>query len=188
MARFCAIADLDEAARLGMNALELGEDVELRREVSAWLESLGEPARAAAVLKPIAAAAPLDRSEAAYVLVRIGILKARGSAAAGAAEAFAAAATMDPGDPFPAEAWAALSSWAAESVAPGPAAEAFVEAARRHDAQGHGEPALEDLWRASAADPASRVAAAALAWSASSATVETRRSTRSAACAGAPLG
>src|SRR5580692_7962294 len=37
--------DLDEAVELAINALEVGEDIELRRELAAWLESLGEPAR-----------------------------------------------------------------------------------------------------------------------------------------------
>jgi cellulose synthase operon protein C len=155
--------DLDEAVELAMSTLLLDEDVELRRELSAWLESLGEAARAAATLKPIAARANTDRSDAAYVLVRTGILKARASAAAAAAEAFVAAASVDATDPVPMELLAGLSGWAAASVSPPAAAEAYIEAALRRRALGQDEAALEDLWRALAADPSSEPAASALA-------------------------
>ena len=146
-----------------MSALLLGEDVELRRELSAWLESLGEAARAAATLKPVASLVNAEGGDAAYVLIRTGILKARASAASGAAEAFTAAATLDAADAFPVELLAGLSAWAAASVSPQAAAEAYVEAARRRKALGQDEAALEDLWRALAADPSSEAAASALA-------------------------
>src|SRR5580658_3184628 len=90
--------DLDEAVELAAASLEVGEDAELRRELAAWLESLGEAARAAAALRPIAALPDVQASEAAYVLVRTGVLKARAGAAAGAAAAFEAALPMDPDD------------------------------------------------------------------------------------------
>src|SRR5580692_3183137 len=76
--------DLDEAVELGTTALSLGADLELRREVSAWLESLGEASRAASVLKPVVSTTEIESAEVAYVLVRTGILKARAGAAAGA--------------------------------------------------------------------------------------------------------
>jgi tetratricopeptide (TPR) repeat protein len=155
--------DLDEAVELGMSALLLGEDIELRREVSAWLESLGDAGRAAATLKPLASLAGIDAIEAAYILVRTGILKARASAASGAAEAFAAAASIEPTDATPLELLAGLSAWAAASVSPPEGAEAYVEAARRRRALGQDAAALEDMWRAITADPSSEVAARALA-------------------------
>jgi tetratricopeptide (TPR) repeat protein len=162
--------DLDEAVELAVQALLAGpevrrephEDVELRREVAAWLESLGEASRAAAALRPIAAMPEVDSAEAAYVLVRTGVLKARAGAAAGAAAAFEAALPIDPDDPLPGELLGAVSEWEAEAVSPAAAAEAYVEAARRRAAQGHDEGELEDLWRAFASDPGSGRAVQAL--------------------------
>src|SRR5215472_6022218 len=73
--------DLDEAARLAEKALELGEDGELRRELAAWLESLGEAEYAAATLESLARTEGIEPPEAAYVLVRVGVLYARGGLA-----------------------------------------------------------------------------------------------------------
>src|SRR5580698_4302257 len=84
--------DLDEAVEHAEAALGVAEDVELRRELSSWLESLGESARAAAVLKPIASMVDVEPQEAAYVLVRSGVLQARAGLAVEAAAAFGAAA------------------------------------------------------------------------------------------------
>jgi tetratricopeptide (TPR) repeat protein len=147
--------DIDEAADLAARALEMGEDIELRRELAAWLESLGEPARAAATLRAIAAMPEVDSAEAAYVLVRTGVLKARAGAAAGAAAAFEAALPIDPDDPLPAELLGAVAEWAEGAVVAALAAESYVEAARRRARQGDDEAALEDAWRAFAADATS---------------------------------
>src|SRR5260221_7691188 len=68
--------DLDQAVALATSALSFAEDTELRWELSAWLESLGEPARAAAALKPIASSPDVASAAAAYVLVRTGALRA----------------------------------------------------------------------------------------------------------------
>jgi tetratricopeptide (TPR) repeat protein len=155
--------DLDQAVDLAAEALEAGEDTELRRELAAWLQSLGEPGRAAAVLRPIAALPNVDSAEAAYVLVRTGVLKARAGAAAGAATAFEAAAPIDPADALPAELLGAIADWAPEAVTPFQAAEAYVEAARRRAAAGSDEAQLEDLWRAFSGCPSSATAALALA-------------------------
>src|SRR5579859_6718731 len=87
--------DLDQAVDLATSALQLREDVELRRELAAWLESLGDAARAAATLRPIASLPDIDAADAAYVLIRTGVLKARCGAAAGAAAAFEAALATD---------------------------------------------------------------------------------------------
>jgi tetratricopeptide (TPR) repeat protein len=153
--------DLGEAVDLAMSALLLGEDVELRREVSAWLETLGDDARAAAMLQPVASVPNSDRSEAARVLVRAGVLKARAGGALGAAEAFVSAGSNDPIDPTPMDLLGGLSAWAAASVSPSTSSEAYLEAARRRKALGR-EDAFEDLWRAVAADASSEAAATAL--------------------------
>ncbi|HEX3769684.1 MAG TPA: hypothetical protein VHV30_02410 [Polyangiaceae bacterium] len=154
--------DLDEAVRLASEALAIGEDIELRREVAAWLESLGAASRAATVLKPIASLADVESQEASYVLVRVGVLKARAGEAAGAAAAFDAAVSIDAGDALPAELFGALSAWREEAVSPSDAADAYVEAARRRAAAAQDEAQLEDLWRAFAIDAAHEATAAAL--------------------------
>ncbi len=155
--------DLDEAVDLGTTALSLGDDIELRREVSAWLESLGEAARAASVLKPVATTVDVDTAEVAYALVRSGVLKARAGAAAGAATAFHAAMSIDPDDALPAELLGALSAWQPDAVSASAGAEAYVEAARRRVAQWQQDAQHEDLWRAFSADPGNELAADALA-------------------------
>ncbi|HEY5318809.1 MAG TPA: hypothetical protein VIJ20_12545, partial [Solirubrobacteraceae bacterium] len=117
--------DLDEAVDLAVEALRGGDDIELRRELAAWLESLGEFARAAGALRPIAAMPEVESAEAAYVLVRTGVLKARGGAAAGAAAAFEAALPIAPDDPLPAELLGALAEWEPDAVERTAAAEAY---------------------------------------------------------------
>ncbi len=155
--------DLDQAVELAGKALAIGEDVELRREMAAWLESLGESTRAALALKLIASMSDVESQEASYVLVRTGVLKARAGTAAGAAAAFEAAVSIDPLDALPAELLGALSAWQADAVPPSEAAEAYVEAARRRAAAGEDEAELEDLWRAFAIDESSDVVIEALA-------------------------
>jgi hypothetical protein len=154
--------DLDEAVDLAVEALRVGDDVELRRELSSWLEGLGEAARAAGVLRPIAAMPEVESAEAAYVLVRTGVLKARAGAAAGAAAAFEAALPIAADDPLPAELLGALAEWEPDAVSLPAAAEAYVEASRRRAAQENDEAELEDLWRALAIDGTSEVAVKAL--------------------------
>jgi hypothetical protein len=155
--------DLDEAVDLATTALSLGADIELRRELSAWLEGLGEAVRAANALKPIAASVDMESVETAHVLVRTGLLKARAGAASGAATAFEAATAIDPEDALPGELLGALSGWQSDAVSAALAAEAYVEAARRRAARWHEQAEYEDLWRAVAADPSSETAVDALA-------------------------
>ena len=155
--------DLDEAVANASAALVLSDDVELRRELSSWLESLGESARAAAVLKPIASMIDVEAQEAAYVLVRAGVLQARAGLAVGAAASFGAAAAIDSSDPLPPELLAALSAWPQDegeggAVSPEDAADAYVEAARRRAALQQAEAELDDLWRAVTAQPESEAA------------------------------
>jgi hypothetical protein len=154
--------DLDEAVMLAATALSLGEDIELRREMAAWLESLGASARAAVALKPIASMSDVESQEASYVLVRTGVLKARAGEAAGAAAAFDAAMSIDAADALPAELFGALSAWQDGAVSAADASDAYVEAARRRSAAAQDEAQLEDLWRAFAIDAAHEGAASAL--------------------------
>jgi tetratricopeptide (TPR) repeat protein len=154
--------DLDEAVEHATAALAVAEDAELRRELSSWLESLGESARAAAILKPIASMADVESQEAAYVLVRAGVLQARAGLALGAAAAFGAAAAVDASDPLPPELLARLSAWpegedegGGPPVTPADAADAYVEGARRRASLQQDDVELEDLWRAVDADPRS---------------------------------
>jgi tetratricopeptide (TPR) repeat protein len=165
LARWLSSRDrnLDEAVELATTALSLGVDLELRREVSAWLESLGDPGRAAAVLKPIAANAEGESADIAFVLVRAGVLKARAGAGAGAAAAFEAAMSIEEEEPLAAELLGTLWAWDPEAVPPPLGAEAYVEAARRHAAAGHLDGEYEDLWRAWATDPTSANATEAVA-------------------------
>jgi len=155
--------DLDEAVELGSTALKAGEDIELRRELAAWLESLGEPAAAAAVLKPIASLRDVDSGDAADVLVRVGILRARAGAAEAAATAFDAALSVDGTDALAGELLGALSSWQPGVVPASAAIEAYLESAHRRAARGQDDAELLDLWRAFEADPSSDVAARTLA-------------------------
>jgi hypothetical protein len=154
--------DLDQAVELGTTALKCGEDVELRREVAAWLESLGEPARAAALLKPIASLTDVDSGDAGYVLVRVGILRARAGAAAAAAAAFEAAISVDGADALASELLASLHAWQPGVVPAAAAIDSYLESARRRAAHKQSEAELLDLWRAFEADPSSDVAARAL--------------------------
>ncbi len=162
--------DLDEAVALATSALSLGDDIELRRELAAWLESLGQSARAAGALKPIASMSDVESQEASYVLVRTGILKARAGEAAGAAAAFDAAISIDASDALPAELLGALSAWPEAAVRPDDAAETYVEAAKRRSAAAQYEAELEDLWRAFSMAPASDAVSRALV-----SALETRR-------------
>lgn len=155
--------DLDDAVELATSALKFGQNIELRRELAAWLESLGEPARAAAVLKPIASQSNIESTEAAYVLVRAGILKARAGAAAAAAAAFEAALAIDSVDPLPAELLATLWAWQPEVVPASAAIDAYLESARRRASLKQDDAELVDLWRAFAVAPSSDNAARALA-------------------------
>jgi len=154
--------DLGDAVHMATTALALGEDIELRRELAAWLESLGASARAAAALKPIASMSDVESQEASYVLVRTGVLKARAGEAAGAAAAFDAAVSIDAVDALPAELFGALSAWQDGAVSAADASDAYVEAARRRSAVAQDEAQLEDLWRAFAIDAAHEGAATAL--------------------------
>jgi hypothetical protein len=176
LARFLASRgkDLDEATSLALHALRMTDggltsfdgarsttsDVELRRELSHWLESLGEAGLAAAVLRPIVESSG-EPAMAAAVLVRVGVLHARAGDPSGAGEAFEEAARRDAGDALALELRGTLAAWAPDVVTPSSAAVSYVDAAIRRSAS-NGDP-LEDLLRAFEAEPTSSVATSALA-------------------------
>jgi cellulose synthase operon protein C len=154
---------LNEATALAGRALELGEDPELRLELSTWLENLGDAAAAAHVLRPLAASAGTDPADAARVLMRVGVLQARAGNASAASDAFVKAAATHPSDALALEFYGTLTSWAPDVVSSREAAEAYVEAAARRLAQGAVDAQMEDLLRAFDIDPSSSQAVAALA-------------------------
>jgi hypothetical protein len=165
LARWLAARDrgLDEATSLGRRSLELGEDVELRLELSTWLENLGDAAAAAHALRPVALAPGLELDEAARVLTRVGVLHARAGDAAASSNAFVRAAATHFAEGQALELLGTLSAWAPDVVHPNEAAEAYVEAATRRLAAGALDAQMEDLLRAFDIDPTSSPAVAALA-------------------------
>ena len=176
LARFLASRgrDLDEATSLALRALRMNDggltsfdatwsttsDAELRRELSNWLESLGEAGLAAAVLRPIVESTG-EPALAAAVLVRVGVLHARAGDPSGAGEAFEDAARLDPSDVIALELRGTLAAWAPDVVTSSSAAVSYVDAAIRRGAS-NGDP-VEDLLRAFEADPMSSVATSELA-------------------------
>jgi hypothetical protein len=176
LARWLVSRDRDfaEAVSLASAALDaVPSDFELRRELSSWFESLGDHARAADLLEVGAGA--LEGAERAYVLVCVGVLRARSSDAARARGAFEAAAALDSSDAIGDEMLGALAAWAGHAVLPSVGATAYVEAARRRGASGSADAELEDLLRAVACDAQSESAARALA------AAQEKRSTAAAA-------
>ena len=155
--------DLDEAVDLALEALRGGDDVELRREVAAWLESLGEAGARGG--RP-----PANRVDAGR-RVGGGVVRPRADGRAQGARRSRRPARRRvrrravhrrPSDPLPAELLGALAEWEPDAVPDEAAAEAYVEAARRRASQGSDEAELEDLWRAFAVDATSGRAVQAL--------------------------
>jgi tetratricopeptide (TPR) repeat protein len=153
--------ELDVATRLGRRALMLGDDPTLREELAVWFVSLGEPALAASTLRPLAESRTGE--EASTLLLRIGVLLARAGEARAASEALAEAAEMNPADPVSPETRAALAAWAPSAVSPEQAAEAYLVASERREAQNDRAGAFENLMRAFEIAPAYPAAAERLA-------------------------
>jgi tetratricopeptide (TPR) repeat protein len=166
--------DLDQAVLLATNALLVKDDRELRCELAAWLECLGDAARAAETLAPLAtieapslradgSSAAREDAVGATMLLRIGVLSARAAEAGAASDAFARAAEVDVRDPLSCELRGSLAAWAPEVVSPEQAAEAYLDAAGRRERAGALDAQLENLWRAFDADPTSDRVASDLA-------------------------
>ena len=149
----------DEAASLGLRAIRIRDDAELRREVAEWLESLGEPALAAAVMGPLAAGA--ETGPAVTILARVAMLYARAGDAEGAVDVLEEASERDAHAALPLELRGTIAGWAPETLSHREAALAFTRGSERRGAVG-GDP-FEDLLRAFEVDPTSAVAADALA-------------------------
>ncbi len=169
---------LDVATRLARRALLLGDDPVLREELAGWFVSLGEPALAAATLRPLVA--PTGGPEAQALLVRIGVLLARAGEARAASDALADAVDADAQDPVAAELRASIATWAPAAVAPEEAAAAYLLAAKRREAKGDRSGAFEALMRAfeiapAHADAAETLASALLARGRAGAADEVRR-------------
>ena len=90
---------LDQATRLARRSLLLGEDPQLREQLSSWFASLGRLALAAGTLEPL-----LDRQlsgpERTRLWIRIAVLRARAGEAEASAEALTQAAKADRGPPL----------------------------------------------------------------------------------------
>src|SRR5580692_3255620 len=167
LARWLAARDRDlgEAVARAVEALSFAPDLDLRRELSSWLESLGDAARAAAVLEPVAVDPAVSSAEIAHVLVRVGMLKARAGDGQGAIVAFQGALAADDADALAPELLGAVSGWEDGETSARRAADAYVEAAHRRASQWQHDALIEDQWRAIGADITSEVATGALATS-----------------------
>ncbi|MCB9584405.1 MAG: hypothetical protein H6718_03365 [Polyangiaceae bacterium] len=156
-------SELDTATRLARRALVLGEDPQLREELSGWFAGLGEPALAAATLRPAA----LERSpeQAALILTRIAVLEARAGSPESAVDVLSDAGQKAPNDALIVELLGAIGAWAPAAITPARAADAYVEGARRREARGERAAAFEDLLRAFELCPESAIAAELLAQS-----------------------
>ncbi len=138
--------ELDSATKLARRALLLGHDAALREELAGWFAALGEPALAAATLRPLVA--DLSGAAAARILTRIGVSLGRAGDAAGAADALFDAAREDPADAVAPELQAGIGAWAEDAVSSERAAEGYLEGFRRREASGDRAAAFEDLLRA----------------------------------------
>lgn len=153
--RGCGLA---EATKLARRSLLMGEDPELREELSSWFASVGELQLAAGTLEALTERT-LGAQSLAALWLRIAVLRARSGDAKAATQALRSAFEADPTDPLPLELLAMLRGWAPEQISKGRAAQALLEAARRRKGRGEDRAAFEDLLKAVEADPASVAAA-----------------------------
>lgn len=153
--------ELDVATKLARRALVLGDDNDLREELSSWFSALGEPGLAGATLTPLVDTQSGEQQ--ARTLIRMAVFAGRNGNAATAAVALSSAAQANPADPVPEELRGAIGTWSKEAVPPAEAALSYVEAARRREAIGDTAGAFEDLLRAFDIAPEVRVVAERLA-------------------------
>lgn len=153
--------ELDLATKLARRALVLGDDAELREELSAWFSALGEPGLAGATLTPLVETETGEQQ--ARTLIRVAVFAGRSGNAARAADALSAAAQANPADPVPEELLGAIGTWSKEAVPAGDAALSYLEAAQRRELLGDSAGAFEDLLRAFDLAPDVRAVAERLA-------------------------
>lgn len=146
------------AIELAERALLLDENPRLREELVGWLVAAGEPRRAAEALRPLV---PFDNPrKAARLLLRIGVLLARGDDVPGALAAFDEAARLDPENLEAPEFAGTLASADEGKLARERGAKAFIEAYERAE---EGEARRLSLLRAFELLPESSEVAEALA-------------------------
>lgn len=154
--------DLGEATQLAARALAIQWDAETQREVSSWLESLGDHALAASSLRRVAELVT-DPRKAVSLRIKIGVLRARAGDASGAAEAFREASQLEQSDSLALELLGTLAAWAPSEVSPRTASEAYAIAAERRALAGQKDAELEDLLRGFEADATCPIVSFALA-------------------------
>jgi hypothetical protein len=154
--------DLGEATELAARALSIQWDAETQRELSSWLESLGDHALAASSLRRVAELVT-DSRKAVSLRIKVGVLRARAGDASGAAEAFREASQIEQADSLALELLGTLAAWSPSEVSPRTAAEAYAIAAERRAQAGQKDAELEDLLRGFETDPSSPIVAFALA-------------------------
>ncbi|HET9932422.1 MAG TPA: tetratricopeptide repeat protein [Polyangiaceae bacterium] len=153
--------ELDQAIKLARRSLLLGDDPELREELSSWFSNLGEAALAAATLRPLLASATPEQASA--LLLRMSVLLCRAGEARAARDVLEQAMRQAPQDPQPTELCAGIVGFAPEAVSPEEAAQFYLEAADRRTRLGERAAAFENMLRAFEAAPASALACDALA-------------------------
>ncbi len=154
--------DLGEATELAARALSIQWDAETQREVSSWLESLGDHALAASSLRRVAETVT-DPRKAVSLRIKVGVLRARAGDASGAAEAFREASQLEQSDSLALELLGTLAAWAPSEVSPRTASEAYAIAAERRALAGQKDAELEDLLRGFEADSSCPIVSFALA-------------------------
>lgn len=143
--------ELDLAVELALKALGTTADATLRERLIAWLVRLGEAGLAASELQKLAP--DPDPARQGSRLLRVGVFHARAGDALGALEALAAAESLDSTSALAPELVGSLGTWATDLVPPEVAADAYLRAARTHEARGDEASAAEDYARAVVADP-----------------------------------
>lgn len=151
-----------EAIGLARRSLVLGEDPQLREELSGWFASLGRFKLAAVTLEPLLER-PLAAGRRAAVAQRVAVLAARAGEPRRAAVALQWAARAEPQVALAPEMVAVLHEWAPDEIGERVAARALLEASRRHAARDATERAFDCALRAFIKDPTYLTAAQELA-------------------------
>lgn len=155
-------SELDQATRLARRSLLLGEDPQLREELSSWFASLGRLALAAGTLEPLLER-QLSGSDRARLWTRIAVLRARANEAEASATALHQAAKADRADPLALELFAAMRAFAPQVVSRAQATDALIVAANLREGSGDERASLEDLLQALNINPAHLPAAERMA-------------------------
>ncbi len=134
--------ELETAVLLARRSLSLGDDPELRRELAAWLEGMGDPAGAAEVLRR-----GLEGGGTAADWSRVAEAWAHAGDGAAAADALRRAMAMAPEATWQ-EVLGAIAFWAPGQVLPAVGAAELLGALRMRARAGDAEGAVQDGLRA----------------------------------------